>query len=66
MRETENMNNGELIKNTIEEFSRIQSYMMACDKEAQVYKMLRSRYLELKTILSALSVNIVELDYIKE
>lgn len=60
------MNNAELIKFTVEEFSRLQSYMQAADKQEQVYKLMKARYVELKVILQASDVNLNDIDYIKE
>lgn len=60
------MNHDETIQRNVEEFSRIQDYMLATDKDSQVYKMMKKRYVELKVILSATGVNLTELDYIKE
>lgn len=50
----------------IEEFDRLQDYMLECDKESAVYKKMKRRYIELKVILTASGVNITELDIIKE
>ena len=60
------MQNGELIQINVEEFSRIQGYMQLAEKESAVYKAMKTRYIELKVILTALSVNLTELDTIKE
>jgi hypothetical protein len=60
------MSDAELFQTNVEEFSRLQSYMMLCDKDSQVYKAMKVRYIELKVILTASSVNITELDIIKE
>lgn len=60
------MQNGELIQINVEEFSRIQSYMQLAEKDSEIYKVMKIRYIELKVILSALSVNLTELDIIKE
>ena len=60
------MQNGELIQINVEEFSRIQSYMQLAEKDSEIYKLMKIRYIELKVILSALSVNLTELDIIKE
>lgn len=50
----------------IEEFDRLQDYMLECDKESAVYKKMKRRYIELKVILTASGVNITELDIIKD
>ena len=62
----ENMNNLELLKISLQEFSRIQSYMLAVDKNSDVYKSMKTRYIELKIFLNVSGVNLTELDIIKE
>ena len=56
----------EMMQRNIEDFSRIQRYMLLTDKESEVYKVMRERYIELKIILSVSGVNLTELDHIKE
>jgi hypothetical protein len=56
----------ELLQRNIEEFSRLQNYMVLCEKDSQVYKLMKQRYIELKVILNASDVNLIELDIIKE
>ena len=60
------MTEGEMLKLSVEEFSRVQSYMFLVDKESEAYKTMKRRYAELKVILSASGVNLTEIDYIKE
>ena len=60
------MTEKELLPKNIEEFSRLQNYMILCDKDSAAYKAMKTRYIELKVILTAQSVNIAELDIIKE
>lgn len=55
-----------MTKVSIEEFSRLQSYMQAADKDSETYKLMKQRYIELKVILTAFGVNLTELDRIKE
>lgn len=50
----------------IEEFSRLQSYMVLCEKDTPVYKATKTRYTELKIILSHSRVNTAGLDVIRE
>ncbi|MCM1256442.1 MAG: hypothetical protein NC307_01140 [Roseburia sp.] len=57
---------GEMLKLSVEEFSRIQGYMLLIDKDSEAYKAMKIRYTELKVILSASGVNLTELDRIKE
>lgn len=62
----EELNNLELIQRNVEEFSRLQSYMRLVDKESEVYKAMKVRYIELKVALTASGVNLTELEIIKE
>ena len=56
----------EMLKVSIEEFSRVQEWMLLAEKESNVYKSLRIRYVELKVLLMVSGVNLTELDRIKE
>lgn len=56
----------EMLKISVEEFSRIQRYMMLADKESDVYKAMKERYIDLKVILTASGINLTEIDRIKE
>lgn len=56
----------EMLKLSIEEFSRLQDYMIVSDKGSESYKRMKRRYIELKVILTASGINLTELDYIKE
>lgn len=60
------MSDKEMIKVSIEEFSRLQNYMLATEKDSTAYKLMKDRYIELKVILTSSSVNLTELDKIKE
>lgn len=60
------MTEKEMLQKNIEEFSRLQSYMLASDKESSAYKLMKERYIELKVILTASGINVTELDRIKE
>lgn len=62
----DDMTEGEMLKISIEEFSRLQDYMIDTDKESTAYKKMKRRYIELKVILSSSGVNLTELDMIKE
>lgn len=55
----------ELLKISVEEFSRLQD-LVDTDKESAAYKKMKRRYIELKVILTASGINITELDIIKE
>ena len=56
----------EMMQRNIEEFSRLQDYMIESDKESAAYKKMKKRYIELKVILTVSGINLTELDYIKE
>lgn len=56
----------EMIKISVEEFSRLQDYMIDAEKDSTVYKKMKRRYIELKVILNSSGINLTELDIIKE
>ncbi len=60
------MTEKEMLKVSIEEFSRLQNYMLVSDKESESYKRMKDRYIELKVFLQISGVNLTELDKIKE
>ena len=60
------MTEGEMLKLSVEEFSRLQQYMLLSEKDSAAYKSMKIRYIELKVILTASGVNLTELDMIKE
>ena len=60
------MSEKEMIKISVEEFSRLQRYMKLSQKDSDVYAEMKERYIELKVILTSSGVNISELDVIKE
>ena len=60
------MTEKEMLKISVEEFSRLQTYMILADKETEAYKAMKIRYIELKVILTASGINLTELDRIKE
>lgn len=55
-----------MIQKNIEEFSRLQDYMIEDGKEAKAYKTMHKRYLDLKAILEAFGINLTDIDRIKE
>ncbi len=60
------MSEKEMIQRNIEEFSRLQKYMILTeDKESAAYKEMYERYVDLKAILTASGVNLTELDRVK-
>ena len=56
----------EMIKVSIEEFSRLQTYMLEVEKNSNAYNTMKRRYIELKVFLQVSGVNLTELDMIKE
>lgn len=62
----DDMSEKELIKVSVEEFSRLQSYMLASEKDTDSYNLMKDRYIELKVILNSFGVSLTELDKIKE
>lgn len=61
------MSKEELMKISVEEFSRVQKWMLTIeDKESSAYDLMHERYTELKVILSNLGVNMEDLDKIKK
>lgn len=60
------MTEKEMLKVSVEEFSRVQRYMKLSDKNSEAYAEMKERYIELKVILTASGINLTELDRIKE
>lgn len=56
----------EMMQMNVEEFSRLQSYMLLTEKDSEAYKVMKVRYTELKIILTLWDINLTELDRIKE
>ena len=65
-KDSDEMSEKEMLKISVEEFSRLQDYMQECEKESTAYKKMKRRYIELKVILTASGINLTELDIIKE
>ena len=64
----EDMNNGEIIQRGLEDFEKVQRYMVIAKEEnaTRTYESLKSDYLSLKAVLTSLGVNLTEIDKIKE
>ena len=62
----QDMSDKELMQKNIEEFARLQDYMIDTEKESAAYRKMKRRYIELKVILTSSGVNLTELDIIKE
>lgn len=60
------MTEKEVLQKNIEEFSRLQTYMLAIDKKSDGYRLMKDRYTELKVILMAFGINLTDIDKIKE
>ena len=60
------MTEKEMIQRNIEVFSRLQTYMLATDKNAEGYRLMKDRYTELKVILTSFGISLTEIDKIKE
>lgn len=60
------MTEKEMIKMTIEEFERLQDYMISTEKDSESYRKMKRRYIALKVILTSSGINLTELDFIKE
>ena len=60
------MTEKEMLKISVEEFSRIQRFMKLSEKDSDVYKALKERYMDLKVILTSSGINLTDLDRIKE
>ncbi len=62
------MNAAEVIKNAMDEFKDIQEYMLIAREEnaTKTYARLKKKYIYLKALLNSLSVNLTEIDEIKE
>ena len=60
------MTEKEMLQKNVEEFSRLQNYMLLSDKNSEAHRVMKDRYIELKIILTASGINLTELDKIKE
>jgi len=60
------MTEKEMMQKNVEEFERLQDYMISCEKESETYKKMKRSYTALKVILTDSGINITKLDIIKE
>lgn len=61
------MTEKEMIKISVEEFVRLQRYMvLETDRNSEAYKAMKERYISLKVILTSFGINLTEIDIIKE
>lgn len=65
--EVTEMTEKEQLQKNVEEFDRLQRFMLLVeDKESNVYKAMKERYITLKVILTASGINLTDLDRVKE
>ncbi len=60
------MTEKEMLKLSVEEFSRVQRYMLLSEKDTEAYKAMKERYYERKVILTISGVSLTNLDHINE
>mgnify|MGYP001067919473 CR=1 FL=1 len=60
--------NAEIIKDTVEQFRKVQRYMMIAREEnaTKTYAELKDDYVSLKAVLNVMGVNLTDIDKIKE
>lgn len=60
--------NAEIAKDAIEQFKKIQDYMVLAKEENAVrtYERLKREYLSLKALLNVIGVNLIDIDIVKE
>lgn len=60
--------NGELVKDVVDQFQKIQAHMKNAREEnaSKTYEGLKNDYLSLKAVLTSLGVNLTDIDRIKE
>ena len=58
----------EVIKQALDDFKKIQEYMLSARKEnaAETYAKLKKEYLTIKALLNVSGVNLTDIDEIKE
>lgn len=62
------MSKEEIMKNAMDDFKKIQKYMLLARKEnaSETYAELKEEYFVLKALLNSLGVNLTDIDKIKE
>jgi len=60
--------NGEIIKDVVEQFQKVQAHMKNAKEEnaTKTYEGLKKDYRSLKAVLNSLGVNLTDIDEIKE
>lgn len=59
------MTKEDIMKISVEEFSRVQGWMRLSEKDSAAYNAMKKRYVELKAILASLNVNLTGLDSVE-
>lgn len=65
MKEGVYMSEKEMLQRNVEDFSRVQDWMLLADQDSEVYQAMKKRYIDLKVILTASGLNLTEIDRIK-
>lgn len=62
------LTNAEIARDAIEQFRKIQRYMLKARKEnaVETYSEWKEEYLSLKALLNVIGVNLIDIDIIKE
>ena len=60
------MSDKELLQKNVEEFARLQGYMVLVEKSSDAYKAMKGRYFDFNMKMTAYDINLTELDIIKE
>ena len=60
--------NAEIVKDTVEQFKKVQRYMLLAREEnaTKTYSELKDDYISLKAVLKVMGVNLTDIDKIKE
>lgn len=60
--------NGEVIRDVVEQFQKVQAHMRNAKKEnaTETYEGLKKDYKSMKAVLNSLGVNLTDIDEIKE
>lgn len=60
--------NAEIVKDTVEQFKKVQRYMIIAREEnaTKTYAELKDEYVSLKAVLNVMGVNLTDIDKIKE
>lgn len=61
-------NNAEIVKDTVEQFKKVQRYMLLAREEnaTKTYSELKDDYISLKAVLNVMGVNLTDIDKLKE